>query len=90
MIVTVIPVARAWPSAQEGVTENLRKYERLALVTCDLRTRRAAIQGFGFGINLVTARRRATECTRPAEGASESEESHVNSSATVGTEPAGT
>jgi hypothetical protein len=35
MIVTVIPVARAWPSAQEGVTENLRKYERLALVTYD-------------------------------------------------------
>ena len=31
MIVTVIPVALARPSAQEGVTENLRKFERLAL-----------------------------------------------------------
>jgi hypothetical protein len=35
MIVTVIPVARAWSSAQEGVTENLLKFERLALVTYD-------------------------------------------------------
>ena len=35
MIVTMIPVARSWPSGQEGVTENLLKFERLALVTYD-------------------------------------------------------
>jgi hypothetical protein len=28
-------VARSWPSGQEGVTENLLKFERLALVTYD-------------------------------------------------------
>jgi hypothetical protein len=35
MTVTVIPVARGWPSGQEGVTENLLDFERLALVTYD-------------------------------------------------------
>ena len=35
MIVTVIPVARGWPNSQEGATENLLKFERLALVTYD-------------------------------------------------------
>jgi hypothetical protein len=50
MIVTVIPEARSWPSGQEGVTENLLKFERLALVTYDRRTRRGAIQAFGLGL----------------------------------------
>jgi hypothetical protein len=31
----VIPVARSWPSGQEGVTETLLKFEQLALVTYD-------------------------------------------------------
>jgi hypothetical protein len=35
MTVTVVPVARGWPSGQEGVTENLLSFERLALVTYD-------------------------------------------------------
>ena len=35
MIVTVIPVAHGWPSSQEGATDNLLKFERLALVTYD-------------------------------------------------------
>jgi len=35
MTVTVIPVARGWPSGQEGVTEDLLEFERLALVTYD-------------------------------------------------------
>jgi hypothetical protein len=41
MIVTVIPVALAWPSAQEGATENLRKFVSSYLQGKQLQSNRA-------------------------------------------------
>ncbi len=35
LTVTVVSVAHGWASSQEGVTEGLSRFERLALVTYD-------------------------------------------------------